>query len=387
MVNKKVYFPNLNALRFIAAMLVLFAHTELTKADFGLPNYSHIPSIIVGHLGVILFFVLSGFLITYLLLTEDAVNDKINIRQFYLRRMLRIWPLYFIVCILGLFVLPHLSIFGTPYYTPELIGDHFPLKVTLYMLFLPNLAYALFTNVPYLNHCWSIGTEEQFYLVWPWLTRFMRKGKKLFIFPLIVILYLLVRASNKLVPSTDLIDRLYTFWALFSIQCMAIGGFFAYIIFKHLTAYIKVLFHPVVFGATLIGCITCILFGVAVPHFDYEFYAVLFGIIIVNLACNEKIGGVLENRVTNYLGKISYGLYMYHNMVIILAINILQPSWKGNNFVLYPMVIAGSIAIASVSYYLVEGKFIEMKRRFATIVSGDDARKELSGEPTGHETK
>ena len=106
----KIQFPNLNALRFLAAAAVIVHHVELTKAFLGLPNIAGVRAIpVIGPLGVVLFFVLSGFLITYLLLVEERTAGRISIRRFYTRRILRIWPLYYVVVSAGLFLLPHIS--------------------------------------------------------------------------------------------------------------------------------------------------------------------------------------------------------------------------------------------------------------------------------------
>src|ERR1700679_371071 len=111
-----LYFPNLNGLRFIAALAVIIHHAEAFRWIFGLPNaWRTVPAI--GHLGdfgVVLFFVLSGFLITYLLLEEERVHGRIEVGRFYVRRALRIWPLYYLFVALALFALPYLSFFGVP---------------------------------------------------------------------------------------------------------------------------------------------------------------------------------------------------------------------------------------------------------------------------------
>ncbi|MBL0102606.1 MAG: acyltransferase [Bacteroidetes bacterium] len=100
--TNKIHFPGLNGLRFIAAFLVLVHHNERIKLRLGLENFWESQFIIVvGKLGVILFFVLSGFLITYLLLKEEKKTGSIHVKQFYIRRILRIWPLYFLI--MGLF--------------------------------------------------------------------------------------------------------------------------------------------------------------------------------------------------------------------------------------------------------------------------------------------
>src|SRR3989338_8543857 len=103
----KVFFPNLNGLRFIAALMVIIHHIEQIKSILKMDNFSTFPPVFfVGKLGVILFFVLSGFLITYLLLQEKEVSNTISVRQFYIRRILRIWPLYYFIILLGLIIIP-----------------------------------------------------------------------------------------------------------------------------------------------------------------------------------------------------------------------------------------------------------------------------------------
>ena len=99
----KVYLPGLNGVRFIAASMVMVSHIEQGKSTVGLANWfsEEHPLIYRGELGVTLFFVLSGFLISYLLLTEFKTTQTISIRNFYIRRVLRIWPLYFLIVFLG----------------------------------------------------------------------------------------------------------------------------------------------------------------------------------------------------------------------------------------------------------------------------------------------
>src|SRR5688572_27055191 len=110
--KQKIYFPNLNGLRFIAAFLVIIHHIEQLKSFSNIDNYwGTVPFIdIIGKLGVVLFFVLSGFLITYLLLAEERSFKRISIVKFYIRRMLRIWPLYFLIILLAFAVLPGISL-------------------------------------------------------------------------------------------------------------------------------------------------------------------------------------------------------------------------------------------------------------------------------------
>lgn len=104
------HFPGLNGIRFLAAFLVLLDHTELIKGYLGLPTlWSETYSAHIGSTGVTIFFVLSGFLITYLLFMEKSIGP-IHIQSFYIRRILRIWPLYYLIFILG-FLYSHTSLF------------------------------------------------------------------------------------------------------------------------------------------------------------------------------------------------------------------------------------------------------------------------------------
>lgn len=172
-----VYFPNLNGLRFVAAAAVIVHHTEQIKWRFGVANIwtTSAPIALIGKLGVVLFFVLSGFLITYLLLEEEERSGRIAVGKFYMRRALRIWPLYYVVVLSALFVLPYCTWFQRPDIGIEVIHQNLPLKSALYITFFANVVLANVGLVPYASHTWSIGTEEQFYLIWPLLMKWVHR--------------------------------------------------------------------------------------------------------------------------------------------------------------------------------------------------------------------
>jgi peptidoglycan/LPS O-acetylase OafA/YrhL len=110
--KEKIYFPGLNGLRFLAAIAVIVVHIEQFKQLFGLTDgttqsqFFLAPLLPTGIESVILFYVLSGFLITYLLLSESQKTGQIAVRRFYLRRILRIWPLYYLRVFVGFVVIP-----------------------------------------------------------------------------------------------------------------------------------------------------------------------------------------------------------------------------------------------------------------------------------------
>jgi peptidoglycan/LPS O-acetylase OafA/YrhL len=118
------FFEGLNALRFFAALLVVLHHAETLRKDNGLSNFESFGLFRNGGNAVTFFFVLSGFLITYLLLKEDGKSGTISIKGFYLRRVLRIWPLYFLLVILGTLVMPlFVHFFHIDYRMPYTFGQ------------------------------------------------------------------------------------------------------------------------------------------------------------------------------------------------------------------------------------------------------------------------
>lgn len=370
----KIYFPNLNGLRLIAALMVIIHHAELSKAALNVSNYSSLPFFfVVGKLGVVLFFVLSGFLITYLLLAEEHLKGTFNIKQFYLRRILRIWPLYFLVIIMAVIIFPNIHCLMIPGFEKDITYSNLFNKIILFILFLPNLLYAIYGVFPFAAHTWSIGTEEQFYLGWPILLRLTKKKRIILMF-FIIAIYLFIKAilSSHLSDTIPYKPVIYSFWISFNIDCMAIGGIFALILFNN-SKLLKVLMNQFLFYTTILILLLLIIKGIIIPYIHYEFYAFLFGIVILNFAANKKSLISLENNILNYLGKISYGIYMYHPICMFLTIKTLYYFRLYNNYSMIFTSIILTIIIASISYYFYEFKFIKIKSKFSNIINVDCA--------------
>src|SRR5438128_9910033 len=163
MKNKAIHLPGLNGLRAIAALGVLLSHTVMALVDYNLkPLFGSLPNgrpagLSIGGYGVIIFFALSGFLITYLLLVEKE-KQPIDIKKFYVRRVLRIWPLYYFY--LGLTFIIYFA-FKLPY----------PDTLPYYLFYTANIPFLLQSTLPYVEHFWSLGVEEQFYVFWPWIIK------------------------------------------------------------------------------------------------------------------------------------------------------------------------------------------------------------------------
>ncbi len=375
--QQKVYFPNLNGLRFIAAFLVIIHHIEQIKSASKIASYWGITPFIgiIGNLGVVLFFVLSGFLITYLLLAEEYSFKTISIKKFYIRRILRIWPLYFLIIIFAFFILPNITLFTLPAFGKEVIYSNLWLKLFLYAIFFPNLVLALYGIVPYASHTWSIGTEEQYYLVWPVILKYFKKFR-IILMLFIIMAYLLIAIFlsthySDFIPHKNIVKA---FWSTFNLDCMAIGGIFAILLFQK-SKSLKLLQNNMLFYATICVVVFLMLKGVYIPYIHYEFYAVLFGIIILNFATNDKIKITLENRLLNYFGNISYGLYMYHPIAIVLALALGISIGYTTNWLIYPLSIIFTLIISAVSYKYFESPFLKLKKNFSKIISGSTVKK------------
>lgn len=360
--HQKFIFPNLNTIRFIAAFFVIIHHTEQFKDLFQIDNAFNIPFIYeVGKLGVILFFTLSGFLITYLLLRERENKKEINIKNFYMRRVLRIWPLYYFIVILSFFVIPLFSFLDWPSHNVSF--SNFPLKsLVSYIFILPNFALSNFGVIPYASQAWSIGTEEQFYLIWPLIFIFLIK-RELRTMLMIIVLYIVIHYFLSFHNHTIYGINVLAFWETFNIDCMAIGGSIAYIEYKKLkiSSFLK---NKLVFFITVLSTIILVSQGINFGFFNLEIYAVLFAIIILNLACNPIFSKTLEIKPFKFLGEISYGLYMYHPLCIVFSIKLLSMIGFLNNFSLYLSILFLTISISYLSYTFFEKPFLKLKNRY-----------------------
>lgn len=324
----------------------------------------------MGHLGVNLFFVLSGFLITYLLLAEEKLTGIINVKYFYVRRMLRIWPLYYFVIIMALFILPHISFFTFPNFSKAVVMDNLGLKTILYFTFFSNLALVFLGLVPYAAQTWSIGTEEQFYLIWPILVKYF-KHNRLWLMLGVIVFYI----ALKFLLSKDCMDFLpykniaLAFWKRFSIDCMAIGGFYAVLSFQG-SKSLNVLLNNYLFYLALVTIIAIVVIHVYFWEFYGEIYSVLFGLIILNFATNNSVARWLENRTLDYLGRISYGLYMLHVPAIVITLKIAMWFSITSNYFIVPLSFVLTILLASISYKFFETRFLRYKVKFSEIISG-----------------
>jgi peptidoglycan/LPS O-acetylase OafA/YrhL len=363
MTKNNIYFPNLNGVRCIAALMVIISHLELNKSYFNLENHFHEVKHL-GRLGVSLFFVLSGFLITYLLIKEKEVNGRIKISFFYWRRVLRIWPLYYFIVLLSLFVLPKISLFHIPNLHLDFdTNSQFFLVCVLFICFLSNLLISI-KLVPFATQTWSIGTEEQFYFVWPLLINKISNLKKWFLSIIVFYNVLLFLLSFSFLDGIKYITIIRDYSASVQLDSLTIGALGAYYFHKN-DHVIKRIANDVSFVFSILVLILALLYNFQVPHFNSSFYAFLFITIILNLVYNKRLLKVLEFKPFTYLGKISYGLYMYHQIMIVLCINILLKFDFVNTITLYILSIISTVIVAGLSYEFLEKPFLKMKYKWS----------------------
>jgi peptidoglycan/LPS O-acetylase OafA/YrhL len=378
----KLYFKNLNGFRFFAAALVILSHIELFKKRAGLANLWDTPFFFeAGSAGVDFFFVLSGFLITSLLLKEMDETGKVDLKKFYLRRVLRIWPLYYLVLLLCYFVIPEIQIFYFEGYS-EGIFENFWEKFWLSIFFFPNAALYVLKDIPYAAPLWSVGVEEQFYLFWPIILRFFPKNAKTYLGFIILFIALkggLVVFNKMQVIEPDSYEKIKDLVVATRMECMGIGGLGAWLIFTKSKSG-RILSSNVLIVVSLITIPFIFLFANSLFELHHILFSVCFLVIILNSATNPKTFLNLESKFYLTMGNISYGLYLWHMLIVGLVLKLLlmwQP-FTGEEFIFNALLYIGAFILSTFwsyfSYNYFEKSFLNLKKKFSVIVSGMEAR-------------
>ena len=367
-VTSMQYLKGLNSLRFFAAFLVLVAHAQQNLTMLAIPHATW-GIFFLGADAVHFFFVLSGFLLTYLAMGEFEREGTLNIRRFFLKRILRIWPLYYLCVLLGFIVLA----IAVPYASNQ-VTPAFGVKQTwpYYLFFLPNYVASIYhEGVGALFALWSIGVEEQFYLFFPFLMLFIIKSKRPLLFiTLIAVAYttfyylqfyrvILIAASASAFINT------------LKFQFMFLGCAGA-VLYRKKTAFVQaVLPYKKLTQVVLFALLGIILF---VPlHFSYAVYCMLCGLLYVCIIINTFSSPVhavnIERSWLSYLGAISYGIYMYHPYISYpLRYATIKFGWVHNlfaaaPFLYYAALLALTVVVAHLSYKYFESWFLKMKKK------------------------
>jgi peptidoglycan/LPS O-acetylase OafA/YrhL len=368
---KAKYFKELNSLRFIGFIGIFFGHVFFSdspeiinsKLYATVFNYGKI----LGFISIDSFFVLSSFLITWKALEEIKFTNKFQFKNFLIRRSLRIWPLYFFIVFIG-FLLEYLK----SHYFFE--SEKLP-SIWNFVLFILN--YDIIENgynfLFFMVFMWSISVEEQFYILWAitikWFNKYLFGISFLIIFISLFFRIYFINDSLSL-----------NFHTASALGNFGIGALTAILVFKH--QYFLDKLKSLSRNKILFIYVTIFSFFILMPvllenDFFIVIQRVLFSIffsfiILEQTYCENSIVKVSRIKYFNFFGKISYGLYCYHGIMItvVLQLNKLFMESLIISLVLYPLLILVSTLLVSyVSYRFYESKFLKLKYKFSFLSS------------------
>ncbi|MCX6297049.1 MAG: acyltransferase [Bacteroidetes bacterium] len=372
----KIFFPNLDGLRFIAFFFVFSEHilwAAVKTLNVQSPFWEHVLYTLFanGGLGVSVFFVLSGFLITFLILKEIEVRGKLDIKAFYIRRFLRIWPLYYLVLIFAFYLYPFLISFIHP--NPDVFGD----RQIYYFTFLSNfdlihittegLKGSFLTGVT-----WSVAVEEQFYLIWPLLFYFVPKKYFISIFISVILISLSFRCLHLNEPFV-----LY-FHSLGVSSDLAIGGLAAYLslnssvfinYFKNTSVRKRIVIY---ISGILYVLLSGYFFNVIVSTLIDRLVTSIFvaWIIMDQNFCNSERLKLSQFKWISKWGIYTYGMYLLHQIALLLVLNTYQyldieavSFWQ--KLLKAAIVLFLTFLMSYISYNWFEKYFLNLKKHFA----------------------
>lgn len=362
----KFYLPGLLGLRFIAAFAVFFGHLEQAKEWVKIPAFPFPFSGTMAGDGVTLFFVLSGFLITHLLLSEQTHFGRVSVSSFYRRRILRIWPLYYFFTFLTFFVLPKIAFLDFPNLDMAVDGNFFE-RLLLFVFMSPHIAIILFTHPGVGGPLWSVGVEEYFYVVWPHVIERFKRFLPWSFLVVIILPTLLRRDGFPFYPSSFI----KVFFYLARFDCMAIGGLAAWLCFhRHWLAkyFFAIPVQLVAYGFAIKHLFVASRYG----DLEHAIYSTVFAIIIVNVALNPKTLVRFENPILKFMGKISYGFYVFQWLSNVICLKFFMANVKIDNsllqsFAILILVFSVNTCFSLISYFIVERPFLKFRTKYSRL--------------------
>ena len=364
----KKYFENLDGWRFIAACSVILAHSpsclpfqpDLTVTNFLLNFFKGI-----GGLAVNFFFVLSGFLITYIILQEKE-NNHFTLKSFYIRRILRIWGVFYIV-VLASFILGSILPDNRLQITQV---NYFYISTFLANFDVINIIQAGLRENFITNILWSVSVEEQFYLVYPILLIGIPKRQYVKLFIFIIFISLLFRWYNS---SSNAVIAFHT---LSVASDLIVGCLAAYLVFykKGFERFFINLNSIVILSVYFLLAILLLVRYRFPPEFLKPFEALIFSGFFAFIILEQNYAAKSPFKIKNipglnFLGRFTYGMYCYHMIILILTASWFSEFTDSlNNFFIYILYILTCIlltlGISIVSYYVIEQPLLKLKSKF-----------------------
>jgi len=369
--HKIKYFKELNALRFIGFVGIFFGHVFFSN-DIEIVNskiYSSLYSYgkILGFISIDSFFVLSSFLITWKGLEELKVTKKFQFKNFLIRRSLRIWPLYFLVILLGFLIE-----FMKSYYTQDI--SSLP-SFWSFILFILN--FDIIKNgyefLFFMVFMWSISVEEQFYIFWAlvlkWFQNHLLKVSLLII--LISIIFRIYFIDDSLNLNFHTVSALGNFGVG---ALAAIAAFNNSILITKIRDFSKT-------QIVIIYLISLLIF-IAIPSLhNHDLFIVIqrvlfsfvFAFIILEQTyCQQSIFKLSRIKYFNFFGKISYGLYCYHGIMITIVLKFsdyFSESLFTSIFIFPTLIFCGTLLFSHLSYKFFESKILKLKTKYTFKLS------------------
>lgn len=349
-----MHYKQLDGLRFFAVILVIIHHISPISANFD-----------SGTFGVNLFFVISGFLITEILIQQKI--KKANIAQvlkaFFIRRVLRIFPLYYLYILICYFVVP--------IQTEEFVAWMLTYSVNIWIVLKNQLAFWYFT------HLWSLSVEEQFYLFWPFLVLLLPLKR----FKQVVLLIICIAVILRLI-AVIYFDNFHLFNYVVlpaALDCFGVGALLAFLKTFKYERLEKVLKHGyLVFGILVLHILSNKFGSQLIQEVFGRFSHALIGFFLVGIATTIQFRSlfktILENKTIMYLGQISYGMYIYHLLIwgsfgeyfnafiqksgTMMSINSVLPE----RFLEFIFITICTVFVSIISYELFEKQVLKLKK-------------------------
>lgn len=372
--SQRFYRPELDSLRFFAFLGVFVFHTVPHDTSFYLQHHFLSPTLVslvcaissAGAFGVDLFFALSAYLITILLIREEEVRGHIDIRAFYVRRILRIWPLYFFFIAVAAFVplWDHAQHLGWSY-------------IAGFLLLAGNWVY-VWKGLPYsiANPLWSVSIEEQFYLIWPLALRRLSRRQLIFV---IIGLLLMANTARACLVFSHVLGAGVQYNTFARLDAIALGILVAYVLGSEVSSLS--LFRRLALAASSLS-LWCIVAKYANLNTQTEIAPVLgtligrplvaiaaAGLLVAVIGAPGVGAKVLTNSRLTYLGRISYGLYVYHMAGLMIAERFIRTN-SVTKFAAYAFSgFALTLIFSMMSYRWLESPFLKLKERFTVVRS------------------
>lgn len=348
----RVHFHTFDSLRFLSFLLVFLRHSPVPE-DSMLYYFSH-----EGGIGVSFFFVLSGFLITYILILEKINNQgEIPLKKFFKRRILRIWPLYYAMVIFAMCTPFILGFFNISYSNQGYQPNWF-----FTLTFLENYV-AMFTrqlpNVAPLTVIWSLCVEEHFYIFWglAFYCISLKNVPKLLVGCIIFSFIMQIVYEKYEINTLDLFTNIHYF---------AFGAIPAYLFVFKKNIIEKLSLIPAVYkylyAVSIIGVIVIVSNTNLIPDLKVSslLFSVLFSGLILFTLGEKNVFKISDKSILAKLGKYTYGLYLIHTICISLFIKI-GSKYDMNWIVITLLSFVSTVIFSALSYHLFEKQFLKLK--------------------------